>query len=294
MVILLAALLPAILLMVYIYSKDSKPEPPKLILKGFLFGGIATFVSTLISGPLQFLGFFTDNPTTFAQCLNVSFFGAAIPEECAKLLMLWLLLRNMKEFDERYDGIVYGASIGLGFASFENLLYVLGSGVDWITVSISRAFLAVPGHLAFAVVMGYYYSLNHFYGKNSMEGHGAKWKMLLYPILLHGIYDTIAFATGINVLLSGIAAILLLVFCFFLFKATRKKVLEEASKNSEPLPGGEDDSDPTVFPPTTPLDFGIDGPYTPSENPRTDYGSTSSNGPSYYVDKDGNYHRSER
>lgn len=241
MIVLLAAILPAVILMIYIYRKDTRPEPTRLILKGFLFGGIATFVSTLISGPLQQLGLFTDTPTTFAQCLSVSFFGAAIPEECAKLLMLWLLLRRMPEFDERYDGIVYGAAIGLGFATFENVLYVLGAGMDWITVSIARAFLAVPGHLAFAVVMGYYYSMNHFYGKNSLDGHGAKVKMILYPILMHGTYDTIAFSTGIGDLAGALASLVLLVFCYFMFKAVRRKVQSEALLNDDsPTPSDMD------------------------------------------------------
>ena len=106
LVILAAALLPALVLMWYVYNKDTQPEPTRLIVKGFFYGGLATFVSTLISGPLMAMGFFTAEPHTFAECMTTSFFGAAIPEECAKLLMLWLLLRHNPEFDERYDGIV--------------------------------------------------------------------------------------------------------------------------------------------------------------------------------------------
>ena len=229
LIIFAAALLPAILLMAFVYNKDTQPEPNRLIAKGFLYGGIATFVSTLFSGPFMFMGLYTDEPTTFMECINVSFWGAAIPEECAKLLMLWLLLRRCPEFDERFDGIVYGACIGLGFAAFENLMYVLGAGMDWLTVSISRALLAVPGHMAFGVVMGYYYAVQHFYGEHAPKG--TKLKIILVPILLHGTYDTLAFASGLSSGVAGLFTIALLCFCYFLFKSTRKKILEEAADN---------------------------------------------------------------
>ena len=226
-----AALLPALILMWYVYKKDLDPEPVNLVVKGFVFGAIATFVSTLISGPLMALGLFTSTPSNLLDCIKVSFFGAAIPEECAKLFMLWLLLRNCKEFDERYDGIVYAVAVGLGFASLENLLYVISAGADWFQVSVSRALLAVPGHFAFAVAMGYYYSLNHFYGESAPAN--TKVYILAVPILLHGVYDTLAFWSGITEWLSGLITIGLLYFCFRLFKATRERIQAEATTNND-------------------------------------------------------------
>ncbi len=232
-IILGAAIAPAIMLLYYVYSKDFNPEPKKMVFKGFLFGGIATFVSTLISGPLLNLGFYTNEPTTFLEAAKISFFGAAIPEELAKLFMLWLLLRKSAEFDERYDGLVYAASIGLGFACLENLMYVLSSGSSWFYVSVSRALFAVPGHFAFAIVMGYYYSRIKFGGGETSD----KVKVWLYPVILHGVYDTLAFSSSITPALSGIISLVLIAFCFWLFKATRKRILSEAAsaRASRPL-----------------------------------------------------------
>jgi len=229
-IILGAAIAPAIMLLYYVYSKDFNPEPKKMVFKGFLFGGIATFVSTLISGPLLNLGFYTNEPTTFLEAAKISFFGAAIPEELAKLFMLWLLLRKSAEFDERYDGLVYAASIGLGFAFLENLMYVLSSGAAWFYVSTTRALFAVPGHFAFAIAMGYYYSRNHFDWRDTTTFDRIK--VWLVPVLLHGVYDTLAFSSEIAAGWSGLISLALIWFCFRLFKFTRKRILDEAAANS--------------------------------------------------------------
>ncbi|MBR1873032.1 MAG: PrsW family intramembrane metalloprotease [Bacteroidales bacterium] len=219
---ILAAVLPALVLMFYVYHRDFNPEPVRLVVKGFGFGALATMVSSLISGPLMAMGYFTLEPEGFWDCIRVSFFGAAIPEECAKLLMLWLLLRNCAEFDERYDGIVYAVAVGLGFATLENIEYVLAAGADWFSVSVSRALFAVPGHFAFAVVMGYYYSLYHFYGESAPKG--TKAKIILYPILLHGVYDSIVFVSNLGAGWSGILTLVLIYFCYRLFKASRERI----------------------------------------------------------------------
>ncbi len=229
---LLAAVLPAVILFWYVYSRDITPEPGNLILKGFLFGVLSTFLSTLISGPLMSLGLFTEEPATFVESLKTAFFGAAIPEESAKLFMLWLLLRKCKEFDERYDGIVYAAAVGLGFATFENIMYLAASGLGFFSVAISRAFLAVPGHFSFAIVMGYYYSRHHF-SWNKEEKSGAAVKMWLYPVILHGTYDTICFASGLSESLSVLLTFALLFFCFWLFRTTRNKIIAEAADNAK-------------------------------------------------------------
>ena len=202
----LAAVAPALILLWYVYHKDTEPEPTRLIFKGFCYGGLAALVSTLISGPLLNMGF----------------------EETAKLLMLWLFLRNCAEFDERYDGIVYATTVGLGFAAFENIIYVISAGANWVDVAFTRALFAVPGHFAFAVTMGYYYSQHHFRGN---EHEGASLKMWLYPVILHGVYDTLCFFSELNEALSFLITLVLIAFCFWLFKKTRARILKAAAEN---------------------------------------------------------------
>lgn len=230
-IILAAAIVPGILLLYYVYSKDFNPEPKRMIYKGFFYGCLSVFASTLISGPLMKLGLFVNQPSSFAEALQTSFFGAAIPEESAKLLMLWLLLRHSPEFDERYDGMVYAAAVGLGFACLENLMYVVSAGAGWFQVSVTRAIFAVPGHFAFAIVMGYYFSRNHFDSRKITEFDRIK--VWLFPVLLHGIYDTLAFSAELSPAYSGLITILLIWFCYRLFKSTRDRILREAEQNRQ-------------------------------------------------------------
>ena len=88
-----------------------------------------------------------------------------------------------------YDGIVYAVFISLGFATVENLAYVLSSGFN---TALVRSLTAVPAHALFAVAMGYYLGIAKFAGPQYRQ----KYIRLgfIIPIILHGIYDFILFS----------------------------------------------------------------------------------------------------
>lgn len=211
--ILLAALAPVLILLFYIYRKDkSQPEPVKEMVKAFFYGVPSALLSFCISIPLEKMGVFVSDYTTIKEAVQTAFFAAAIPEEIAKYFMLWLYLRKCKFFDQRMDGIVYAVCISLGFAALENILYLIDSYDKWMSVGISRALTAVPGHFCFGVLMGYYYSLGRFDSENLPL---AKYKALVVPILVHGIYDVICFVSG---LIPSAAFLLMIVFIVFVHK----------------------------------------------------------------------------
>ena len=167
------AVLPALILLFYTYQQDKmQREPVKMIGKGFLWGCLSVFCSFFISVPSMNLGVFPTEIHSFWDAFRTAFFGAAIPEETAKLFCLWMFLRKNPYFDERMDGIVYAVCIGMGFAAFENIEYLFAAGTDWVTTGIGRSLTAIPGHFGFAVIMGYYFSLNHF---DRYRSPGAAW-----------------------------------------------------------------------------------------------------------------------
>lgn len=175
--------------------------------------------SLLISVPFMKMGLFPQEIHTSMDAFRTAFFGAAIPEETAKLVLLWLFLRKCKDFDERMDGIVYAVCVGMGFAAFENLEYVIGAGFQWVTVGLSRSLTAIPGHFGFAVVMGYFFSLYYF---DSYRAPLAGLKMWLYPVLLHGTYDWIAMSQQVTPELGGAIALAILLLCFSILKWAQK------------------------------------------------------------------------
>lgn len=116
---LLAALAPVAVLFYYLYRKDDfQKEPVMELLKAFGLGVLSAFLSLCISIPLGILGFFPSEPSTLIEAAAVSFFGAAIPEEIAKFVIFWLLVRRNKFFDEHMDGIGYD-----GIADRQQLLF---------------------------------------------------------------------------------------------------------------------------------------------------------------------------
>lgn len=223
--ILISALTPVAVLLWYIYRKDKvQPEPTKWLLKAFGFGVLSIFLSFVFSVPACLLFGMEMDANTYSSIREAfadAFVLAAIPEELAKFIMLWLLLRKNPHFDEKFDGIVYAVCIGMGFAGIENVMYLAGGIEDgsWIGIGISRALFSIPGHFFFAVLMGYYYSLYHFGIDRSPK---AKAMILVAPILAHGLFDGILFCMNVD---EGLALICLFLFLYF-FNKLRKKVKE--------------------------------------------------------------------
>lgn len=229
--IVILALLPVTILLYYIYKKDKfYPEPPKQLIRAFLFGILSCFVSLAISLPLGTIGLYTDTPTNLFESICSAFWGAAIPEESAKLFMLWLVLRKNKYFDETMDGIVYSVCVSLGFAAFENIVYLFSNYDSFISVGIARAIFSIPGHFCFGVLMGYYYSLSKFYSKFSLKN---KILILLAPVIAHGIYNSLLFMVKVSSYLSLLLMIVFIFLCHKLWIYCSKKINEHLERDKE-------------------------------------------------------------
>lgn len=216
-----AALLPAAILWLYIWKKDSQPEPTSWLIKAVLLGVGICIPVVIVEIGIEILLFSAGiAPTDLVGTTIRAFVVAAIPEETFKLLALWLILRKNPHFDEHFDGIVYAVCVGLGFAAIENVFYILGEE-EWMSVAVSRALLAVPAHYAFAILMGYYYSVYHF------VDHSIKNAIciLLVPVMAHGIYDAIALSGSANPYIGGVSFLLLIFFCIKMHKVAKSKIL---------------------------------------------------------------------
>lgn len=225
--VFVAALLPALILLYYIYQKDDlQQEPASWLLKGFGYGVLSAFCAVGISLSFARIGLYSETESCLSEAVRNAFWSAAIPEECAKLFMLWLLLRRNPYFDEHMDGIVYCVCIGMGFAGFENVLYLISNYEQRVTVGIMRALISVPGHFFFAVLMGYYYSLSHFEKENRIRNLCL---MIATPVLAHGLFDACLFYTTVA---PGIAFVIMIIFLYG-FNRLRKHCSQLIRKHRE-------------------------------------------------------------
>src|SRR5699024_9876670 len=64
------------------------------------------------------------------------------------------------EFDAHYEGIVYAVSISLGFATVENILYLLVHDIEF---AFTRALFPLSSHVLVGVVMGYHFGMAKMY-----------------------------------------------------------------------------------------------------------------------------------
>lgn len=226
MILLAAALLPAIFLWYYIWKQDPQPEPTSWLVKAALYGAAICIPVAIIETIIDH-AIFGEEPTTLFGTTIQAFFVAALPEEGFKLLALWLILRKNPYFDEHFDGIVYAVCVGLGFAAIENVGYVFSEEENWVGVAIARALLAVPGHYAFAILMGYYYSLYHFVDHSPRTAACV----LLVPVLAHGIYDAIALGGIVNPYIGSISTFVLIYFCVKMHKFARTKIMAQIERD---------------------------------------------------------------
>ena len=219
LILLLTAVIPAMVLVYFIYRKDKyEKEPASQLLKGFGFGALSAIVATVFSSMLCMMGFFPMKPDTVEGSIMLALFGAAIPEELAKFFFLWLLLRNNKFFNEYVDGMVYAVCVGMGFAAFENIGYMLAYPESWASIGLLRALFPIPGHFFFAITMGYFYS-NAVFGDPSKRKQNY-WLAVLISILLHFLFDALLMVSDV---LGGVISLLTLFLGLFIFMARKSK-----------------------------------------------------------------------
>ncbi len=212
----LLAILPVILLLIYIYKMDSyEKEPIGLLVKLVILGVISAVPAILLEqvGTVILEGIFgKQNPMVAPSYLYTflnTFIIVAISEELVKFLAAFLLTWKNPAFNFKFDGIVYCFYASMGFALIENILYVFArTGGASVGTAIARALLAIPAHGMFSVFMGYYYGEAKFCqvtgNKAGIKSNIARG--FLISIILHGFYDFC--------LLSGS---IIMVVAFFLF-----------------------------------------------------------------------------
>ncbi len=181
-ILMIITIIPITFFLKFTFDKDKiEKEPVSLLLKLFIAGVLSTAIVLVISQTSKSIININNN-------IYNSFIEIAFIEELCKWICIYIITWNNKEFDYKFDAIVYSIFVSLGFAFVENVGYSFNYG---ITASLLRAIISVPGHAFFAIYMGYYLGLAKMYysKKRKKQGRINKLFSILIPTILHGIYN---------------------------------------------------------------------------------------------------------
>ena len=226
MATLLITIIPSLLIVTFFVMSDRFREPNKEIIKVFAYGILMCFPAFYLNTALGEI--FASR--SISENLISSFLTAAPVEEVLKFCVLYSLVYKMKDFNEPIDGIVYGVSVSLGFATLENIyyVYVLSDYFDTSsrTLAVIRSFSAVPAHGVFGAVMGYYFMKYSF-----VKRQNNLFLCMFMPFLLHGFYNFfVADHFVVSFLLIVISWIVVLTAFSRLKKSQKKKKREYEKK----------------------------------------------------------------
>jgi protease PrsW len=214
--LLLIALAPTFALGLLFYLRDKyEKEPVGLLLQVFAMGAVAIIPIAFIEMWLfSLFGIDPLRPANLAITLLSNLFLVAVIEEGFKFAIVRGYVWKKKEFDEPYDGIMYTVMASLGFATIENLFYVLPMGIE---IGMLRAVLSVPLHALTAVIMGYYIGVAKYGKIPHCTRHLAKG--LIAAILIHGFFNF--FVSSENWALIGLAPVLIAYAWFVSLRASK-------------------------------------------------------------------------
>ena len=185
------AVLPTAVLLCIIYKADKvEKEPLGLMAAVFFFGAMTTISAMIMETTGTWLLDRIFGRENIPYMILINLFVVAVSEEAGKFFVLKKSTWNNDEFGFAFDGIVYSVCASLGFATIENILYIVGQA-DGFETAIKRAILSVPGHCIFGVFMGTYYGIAKGY---EFRGRADKVKSYMnkafwMPVMLHGLYD---------------------------------------------------------------------------------------------------------
>jgi len=123
-----AALVPMLFYAYLAWSLDHhEKEPPWLLVLTFLWGAVPAVIFSLFAEVLFDVPLRLVLAPEEAGLLSVAFVAPIVEEVFKAIPLVFIFIFFRHELDGLMDGLLYGALVGLGFATTENFFYFLGS-----------------------------------------------------------------------------------------------------------------------------------------------------------------------
>jgi RsiW-degrading membrane proteinase PrsW (M82 family) len=185
LVSLLLALIPAAIWLAIFYSQDRKePEPKQYVLGVAVLGGLlaATIGQPLINGYFKADEWIGTEVLTeiIGSILIVGFITSFLIYASVRFSIFY-----SSEFDQRLDGVVYGAAAGIGYAAMINIITVVENGGLELGAGVVSIVVTQMVHGALGALIGY------FLGRDKFDPKRVWWMALGITIaaILRGLYS---------------------------------------------------------------------------------------------------------
>jgi RsiW-degrading membrane proteinase PrsW (M82 family) len=189
-----AAIAPALLMLWLVIAAEERPGPPAQVWTAFLLGAASISLLGLARAPFARMVAAPDDPWTALAVHSV--FGVALPEEAVKIIAIVLVSTRTRKLADPMNTVVYGAAVGLGFAAYENLAYLVQHAEMWRSLAALRSVLTVPFHGALGIIAGAYLAMARAGTALGAHRHHRDWArfssrllMLMGPLALHSAFD---------------------------------------------------------------------------------------------------------
>lgn len=189
-----AAVAPALLVLWLVIATDERPASPVQVWLAFAFGAASITVLGLVRAPFAALAALHGDAGS-GIALH-ALFGIAFPEEIVKIVAIVAIASWRRPLDDPMDAVIYGAAVGLGFAAYENLVYLARFPEMWRSLALLRSVLTVPFHGALGVIAGAYLAiaraglaLGAHRQERGFARNRARLSIIAIPVLLHAAFD---------------------------------------------------------------------------------------------------------
>ncbi len=183
----LLAFAPGMFWLWFFVRKDVyRPEPRRMLAITFLLGMVSTIPAAIINALFLDDAVLLDT-ASLASLASGMLFVVGPTEETCKFLAVWAYAYRSRYFDEPSDGLVYSVAASLGFASLENVLYILTFSP---AVMLLRAPLSTAAHVVFGSFWGY------ALGQQVQESEVRRWKTpvgIAAGAVVHGLFNVAVF-----------------------------------------------------------------------------------------------------
>lgn len=247
---LIGGIIPAIVwLWFWLKEDDENPEPKRVIVLSFVMGGLAVFLAFVLDN--LYVAHILHNPqiTTDLKNINVdfsvwrnlwssaspflaAFVGFAFIEEAVKFFAARFFAFTGNCYDEPVDAMVYMITAAVGFAAFENTLFLFnvltlnGTTTDFLLTGNLRFLGSTLLHISSSAIVGAAIGLS-FYSSKFVKVVYTTTGLVL-ATMLHAVFNFfIIINSGVNIfkvlLALWLIAILIIIF-FEKVKLTKKYV----------------------------------------------------------------------